>query len=444
MSGTHDDELSRLRDELTHLREENEELRQVAPARPAAPSGGHRRSRALVSWALLVIASLLVPVALVGVWARTQVLDTDRYVETVAPLADDPAVQDRVVEVVTESLTSQVDLESEIRQALPERAAFLAGPIAGSVRQLVGNVVGDVVRSDRFADIWAKANRAAHGQVVKVLAGEGDGPAAAIVLDLQGVAGAASAKLADLGVPVRPEGNVPFTLFSGETLDQIRSVARVADAGVTFVAVLAVLLLVASALVAVDRRRGALRAGIGLAAGAALVLVAIAVARGFYLPGVEAGTARAANEAAIDLLSRFLRGGGRTLVAVGVVVAVGAWLAGPGRVASALRSGVGRAGDETGARVDLGPVGRFVAAHLMALRLAAVGAAAVWLVLADRPAAGTVLWVAVAVAVVLVVLGVVARAARTARSSVDEPVSERVVDAGPAGTDGSPTAGAGV
>jgi hypothetical protein len=373
----------------------------------------------MVSWALLVVGSLLVPVALVGVWARTQVLDTDRYVETVAPLASDPAIQDQVVAVVTDSLTAQVDLEAEVRQALPERAAFLAEPIAGSVRQLVARVVGEVVRSDRFADTWERANRAAHGQVVDVLAGDGTGPAAAIVLDLQGVAGAASGRLADIGVPVRPEGNVPFRLFGGDTLDQIRSVVRLADAAVTLVAVLAVGLLVASALVAVDRRRGALRAGVGLAAGAAVVLVVVAAGRGLYLSGVDTGNARAANEAAIDLLTRFLRGGGRTLVAVGAVVALGAWLAGPGRAARALRAGVGRAGDETGARVDLGPVGRFVAAHLTTLRLVVVGAAGAWLVLADRPAAGTVLWVALAVGAVLVILQVIARAAAVPVGAAD-------------------------
>ena len=35
----------------------------------------------------------LAPLSVVSVWARSEVTDTDRYVDTVAPLAKDPAVQ---------------------------------------------------------------------------------------------------------------------------------------------------------------------------------------------------------------------------------------------------------------------------------------------------------------------------------------------------------------
>ena len=51
-----------------------------------------RRPLAIV---LLVLGCLAVPVSVVAVWTRTQLMNTDAYVAMVAPLADDPAIQTR-------------------------------------------------------------------------------------------------------------------------------------------------------------------------------------------------------------------------------------------------------------------------------------------------------------------------------------------------------------
>src|SRR4051794_24083391 len=51
------------------------------------------RWRAPTAAVLIVIGCILAPLAVTAVWANRQVSDTDRYVETVAPLAKDPAVQ---------------------------------------------------------------------------------------------------------------------------------------------------------------------------------------------------------------------------------------------------------------------------------------------------------------------------------------------------------------
>ena len=52
--------------------------------------------RRLLSALLVLAAVALLPVALTGTWLERTVTDTDTYVDTVAPLADDPAVQDSV------------------------------------------------------------------------------------------------------------------------------------------------------------------------------------------------------------------------------------------------------------------------------------------------------------------------------------------------------------
>ena len=58
-----------------------------APQRPAG------RWRAFVSALVIVVATILVPISIVSAWARVQLVDEEAFVATLAPLADDPAVQ---------------------------------------------------------------------------------------------------------------------------------------------------------------------------------------------------------------------------------------------------------------------------------------------------------------------------------------------------------------
>ena len=46
-----------------------------------------RKIRGEIAWILIVLASLLIPIAVVSVWAIRTVTDTNQYVATMAPLA---------------------------------------------------------------------------------------------------------------------------------------------------------------------------------------------------------------------------------------------------------------------------------------------------------------------------------------------------------------------
>ena len=79
------------RAELERLRAENAALRaRAGPGAEPTPTAGpaaRRRWRTVVAALLLVLACLLAPLSLVAVWTRNQLIDTDRYVATVTPLA---------------------------------------------------------------------------------------------------------------------------------------------------------------------------------------------------------------------------------------------------------------------------------------------------------------------------------------------------------------------
>jgi hypothetical protein len=168
--------------ELERLRTENAKLREQAGA-------GRRRHfswRTPVSIVLIVLGSILAPVAVIGVWAGNEVSDTGRYVATVEPLIHDPAIQNYLADQITTQITSHLDITGTIDQAsaqlngkgLPKISSLLTtfGPqIASAVTGFIHSSVHSVVASKAAATIWVQANTVAHQAVVKVLSGQGNG-----------------------------------------------------------------------------------------------------------------------------------------------------------------------------------------------------------------------------------------------------------------------------
>jgi hypothetical protein len=136
-----------------------------------------RRLRRVSAALLLVVAVLLFTLAVPGVWFRRTFADSDRYVAMVAPLAQDPAVQEYLSRTVTNQVFEALGVEERLDSALAERAprlVFLAGPLADAVRGFVQDKVQAIFASGAFATYWEQANRYVHDQLIATLRGEGD------------------------------------------------------------------------------------------------------------------------------------------------------------------------------------------------------------------------------------------------------------------------------
>ena len=143
--------------EVERLRARVAELEAELTATEAPPPTRTLHERRSVWWAissavLISLACLLAPLSVTSVWASTQVSDTDQYVQTVAPLADDPAVQSAIAEDVSRAVLEYIDVEtltSELLQTLaqgenvpPRIATALPALLAGCVSSGGGSGVG--------------------------------------------------------------------------------------------------------------------------------------------------------------------------------------------------------------------------------------------------------------------------------------------------------------
>jgi hypothetical protein len=378
------------------------------------------RWRTPVHWVALVLAVLIAMLSVIAIWSRNQVLDTDRYVETVAPLAREPSIQDLLVERLTEAITSGDRAEALARDLLPERAQPLATPIGAAVQGFVRDTIGNFVRSPRFAELWDDVSRRTHDSAVELLTGESEGrlqiAGDRLVVRLGPLLGPARAAVVRAGLqpPLAEAGAEPeIVLGDASSIDSARGAVDLLQKLAWVLPVIGLLCLVAVVFTAPDRRRGVLRAGMALAVAMVLLAVGLGVGRSLYLDAATgADLPEDAAAAAFDTLLRFLRDGVRLVFAVGLVIVLGAVIAGPSRPASALRAGVRGIGGRAGGDAGLGPVGRFVAEYRHALEGAAVLVGAIVLLAQSRPTGGAVLAIGLAVLAFVALVELVAAGAR--------------------------------
>ncbi len=63
-------------------------------------------------------ARILAPLTVVATWAHDQIGDTDAFLETVTPLASDPAVQNAIADRITQEINQAIDVEEITGEAL--------------------------------------------------------------------------------------------------------------------------------------------------------------------------------------------------------------------------------------------------------------------------------------------------------------------------------------
>jgi hypothetical protein len=405
------------RAELERLRREVEVLR--ADGHPARR---RFRWRSLCSIVLIVLGCVLAPVAGVAVWTNNQVSDTDRFVRSVSPLVADPDVQEALTNRVTATIFQYVDVQgladegvdALVAQGLPvrlgDRLEGLTPTLAAAVTGFVRDKVAELVASPEFASAWNQAIRAAHRQMTAVLSGDSESIVVRgdiVYLDLAPFIDLAKQRLSAAGVTavdLVPEVHPTVALAEADTL------VRAQTAYSTLNAVAGVLpwLVLMSFVVGVYLARNRFRAlvGVGLGVGLAMVVLAagLLVARSLLVGAVPAAAAPA-TASGFDIVVTYLRLGLRALLVLGLVVALGGFLAGRSETAVGIRRWTAdRLHRARGGPAAGGPVATWVRRHITGLRIGAVAAAVLAFVFLTQPSGAAILVIAAVLLVVLALL----------------------------------------
>jgi hypothetical protein len=301
-----------------------------------------RRRRLALS--LVVLASVVAFVAMFSVWVNRQVLNTDNWTATSSRLLEKKVIRDRVADFLVDQLYANVDVAGEIRSALPERAQPLAGPAAGALRTFAERATKEVLARPRAQLAWEGANRNAHELLIKVL--EGGGPIVStqdgvVTLDLKSLLEETQARVG-LGGRLRerlPDSAAQITILRSDQLGAAQDAIRILRPLPIVLVSLSLLLFAIALIISPGWRRKAVRAyGIGFIAAGALALAAVSVL-GDTVVGSLART-EAAEPAIAEtwtIATTLLHEIAVSTIGYGVLMWVGALLAGPTRAATAVR-----------------------------------------------------------------------------------------------------------
>src|SRR5215471_17591504 len=119
------------------------------------------RWRRVVSMILIIVGAFLVPISTIAVFARNQLLNTDRFTSTMKPLARNEAIQQAAATRITNAVMDNVPIEDILKDGLPTRIQGFASAVTGAVRGFVQTTTLQVVQSKQFQKIWDDAIRLA-------------------------------------------------------------------------------------------------------------------------------------------------------------------------------------------------------------------------------------------------------------------------------------------
>src|SRR5918997_1866609 len=292
--------------------------------------------------ALVALASVLAYVAILAIWADRQVLNTDHWTRASSEMLERPVVRARVAAFLVDELYANVDIQAEIRNALPERAQPLAGPAAGALRNFAERGANEILARPRAQEAWEDANRTAHELLIKAL--EGGGPilsttGGAVVLDLKALLAELSERT---GVGGRVADRLPADAAQIEVLQSDE--LELAQTAYTAVGVLPIVLVVLSlalfglalALAPGWRRQATRGYGIGLVAAGAAALASASYGGDAIVESLVATPAGLpAARAVWALQSALLLQAAGAAIGYGLALIIGVWIPGPTRPATA-------------------------------------------------------------------------------------------------------------
>lgn len=329
------------------------------------------RGRGRLAAALLILGGLLLLAASPALWLRATALNTDRWTETVSPLPSSEPVADALAEYTVSEVIGEENL-LQLSGLLPDRFDALPGTASARLNGLAEGIASEAIASPAFEGVWSAANRAAHEAALAALDGDvhpalqEDGM---VVLDLSPIISSLREEITAAGVdlPAAGPGDGRIEVISLERRSAIVRSLDLLRRGAPALAVLAVLLLIGSVLVAARRPRALTWVGVVVAVVGAGTLALLRVGRS----ETEAAAAAEVDAAAVvevwDVLARSLVVQSLAITILGLVIAAAGWALGSSPSALRMRREPGAREAPPGDALPALRVGGVVAALLLVL-----------------------------------------------------------------------------
>jgi hypothetical protein len=302
------------------------------------------RGRIISARILLVLGVLLLVLSILSTYVKREALDEGQFRQTSQQLIADPAIQEAIAAQMTDALAN-VDFTNSLEAKLPTNLQALASPIAGLAQGFVGTAAENLLARPRIQDAFVDLVVLSQRQFVKVLHGETqavDTSNGDVVLDIRPLVlklGDRFGFVTDLGAQI-PPGAGQVTILEADNLDTAQTVTHWLEQIANFVWIFALAAFVGAIWLARGRRRQEVRSlGIALVVVGLIVLVVRWLAGKYIVDQLVAtDSMRPAVHNAWQIITQSLAAAGWVALVVGILVAIGAWLVGPGNRATKSRA----------------------------------------------------------------------------------------------------------
>ncbi len=352
------------------------------------------RGRSVVSLILFIVATLLTPIAVIGHWGHQTVVDSQQFISTVGPLAENPEIQQAVSDVVSNAIIEQVDT-AELAGGLlgaiipnDQLTGLLSGPIKAGIDGLIRGGVERFVQSNAFQQAWVRINEAAQRGFMAALTGDPSGPVQfegdVLVLDISTLLQDVQQSLVDDGIAIAgvvtiPDTDAQIVLLDSPALAQVRTIYAFASPILGFVLLITAALFTLAVLLATRRARTTVAVGIVVLAWAFALNYGIRFAEASFVNAFSDTLFEAAATAFYNQLLLYLLLAVQGLFLLGAVVIVLGWFSGTTRAATYTRGSIDAGLAEIGRRLPTGlsSIGRPIREYAPFVRW---GLLALWLI----------------------------------------------------------------
>ena len=296
------------------------------------------RGRGIGVAALLVIGTILLTALGFSLWANRQALDTDNWVDTSGALLEDDEIRTAVGLFIIDRLYQSEEVEARIAEVLPPRLEPLAKPAAAGLKQVAQRNAGRILGTDAALQAWKTANETAHRALIALV--ESDLASSDVSLQL----GTLFEQMAEAtGLPPDavqrlPENVTSLQVLSGEKLQTARDGLDVFNTLLWVLLILSLAAFAGAIALSTDRRQTIMRVGGAfMFTGVALFAIRTLAGAGVVDALAEAPNAHSVADDAWGIGTSLLVAVASGSFLFGLFVVLGAWLAGQGRRATAIR-----------------------------------------------------------------------------------------------------------
>ena len=131
------------------------------------------KKRRVLVWVLFALATIVLFVSSLTVWAKRQLLDDQAWANSSTQLLANDEVRGAIAQKLSDALFARVDVAAQLRERLPPRAQGAAPLLAAALQNNVGPAAANrLLQRPRVQALWENANKRAHAAVVRVLEGK--------------------------------------------------------------------------------------------------------------------------------------------------------------------------------------------------------------------------------------------------------------------------------